>query len=212
MHRVRSLRLEVQSSSVGAVHVERGRVVLVDDFPDPIGSAEGQWSAEPQVGGRTVRQVARWRGIVVAVELADLDLIGAQDHHLAIVATTRADGTVQASVVNAGVLVHPVSGEQVIAFVTYGKVKLAHLRSRPWATVVFRAAWQWGSAEGHCDIIGADDPFPGFDPGALAELLRAVFRAAGGSHDDWVTFDRVMREERRAAVLLHADRIYSNAR
>jgi PPOX class probable F420-dependent enzyme len=144
------------------------------------------------------------------VELADLELIGAQDHHLAVVATTRADGTVQASVVNAGLLAHPVSGAQVIAFVTYGKVKLANLRSRPRATVVFRAGWQWASAEGRCDIIGPDDPFPGFDPAALAELLRAVFRAAGGTHHDWVTFDRVMREERRSAVLLHADRIYSN--
>jgi PPOX class probable F420-dependent enzyme len=144
------------------------------------------------------------------VELTDLDLIGAQDHHLAVVATTRADGTVQASVVNAGLLAHPVSGEQVIAFVTYGKAKLANLRSRPWATVVFRAGWQWASAEGHCDIIGPDDPFPGFDPAALAELLRAVFRAAGGAHDDWVTFDRVMQEERRCAVLLRVERIYSN--
>ena len=75
---------------------------------------------------------------------------------------------------------------------------------------MFRAGWQWASAEGRCDIIGPDDPFPGFDPAVLAELLRAVFRAAGGTHHDWVTFDRVMREERRSAVLLHADRIYSN--
>jgi PPOX class probable F420-dependent enzyme len=144
------------------------------------------------------------------VELADLDVIGAQDHHLAVVATTRADGTVQASVVNAGVLAHPVSDEQVIAFVTYGKAKLANLRSRPWATIVFRAGWQWASAEGRCDIIGPDDPFPGLDPAALPELLRAVFRAAGGAHDDWETFDRVMRDERRSAVLLRAERIYSN--
>jgi PPOX class probable F420-dependent enzyme len=144
------------------------------------------------------------------VELADLDLIGAQDHHLAVVATTRADGTVQASVVNAGILAHPVSGEQVVAFVTYGKAKLANLRSRPRATIVFRAGWQWASVEGMADIIGPDDPFPGFGPAALPDLVRAVFRAAGGSHEDWATFDRVMREERRSVVLVHADRIYSN--
>jgi PPOX class probable F420-dependent enzyme len=156
------------------------------------------------------RNLARRRGIVVPVELSDLELIGTQDHHLAVVATTRADGTVQASVVNAGLLAHPVSGEEVIAFVTYGKAKLANLRRRPRATIVFRAGWQWAGAEGSCDIIGPDDSFPGFDPGALPELLRAVFRAAGGSHDDWATFDRVMRDERRSAVLLHPDRIYSN--
>jgi PPOX class probable F420-dependent enzyme len=144
------------------------------------------------------------------VDLADLDVIASQDNHLAVVATLRADGTVQASVVNAGLLAHPVSGEQVLAFVTYGKAKLANLRSRPRATLVFRAGWQWASAEGNCDIIGPDDPFFGFDPSALPELLRAIFRAAGGDHDDWDTFDRVMRDERRSAVLLRPDRIYSN--
>ena len=44
---------------------------------------------------------------------ADLDLVrrlGAADHGLAVIATTRADGSVQASVVNAGVLDHPVTG------------------------------------------------------------------------------------------------------
>ena len=113
-------------------------------------------------------QLARRRHDRIAVvELEDLDLIGVQDDHLAVVATTRADGTVQASVVNAGLLAHPVSGEKVIAFVTYGKAKLANLRSRPRATIVFRAGWQWASAEGRCDIIGPDDPFSGFDPAAL---------------------------------------------
>jgi PPOX class probable F420-dependent enzyme len=146
----------------------------------------------------------------VAVELADVDAIGARDHYLAIVATTRADGTVQASVVNAGILAHPVSGEEVVALVTNGKAKLANLRSRRRATIVFRAGWQWASVEGPADIIGPGDPFPGFDPGALPELLRSIFRAAGGTHDDWATFDRVMKQERRAAVLVHAERIYSN--
>ena len=144
------------------------------------------------------------------MELADLELIGAQDHHLAIVATTRADGTVQASVVNAGLLAHPASGVQVIAFVTYGKVKLANLRSRPRATVVFRAGWQWASAEGRCDIIGPDDPFPGFDPAALAELLAPSSSRRGGPRRLGDLRPSHAREERRSAVLLHADRIYSN--
>jgi PPOX class probable F420-dependent enzyme len=144
------------------------------------------------------------------VDLSDIDRIGADDHYLAVVATTRADGTAQASVVNAGVLPHPVSGEQVVGFVTYGPAKLANLRRRPRATLVVRAGWRWGAVEGPCDIIGPDDPFPGFDPSGLPGLLRSVFRAAGGRHDDWPEFDRVMSEERRAAVLVHADRVYSN--
>ena len=116
----------------------------------------------------------------------------------------------QASVVNAGVLAHPLSGVQIVAFVTYGPAKLANLRRRPQATVVFRAGWRWAAVEGRCQIIGPDDPLPGFEPGDLPGLLRAVFQAAGGTHDDWATYDRVMREERRAAVLLTPDRIYSN--
>jgi PPOX class probable F420-dependent enzyme len=144
------------------------------------------------------------------VDLSNIDHIGAEDHYLAVVATARADGTVQASVVNAGVLSHPVSGQQVVAFVTYGRAKLANLRQRPRATLVFRAGWQWGAVEGPCDIIGPDDPFPGFDPSELPNLLRSVFRAAGGRHDNWPEFDRVMKDERRAAVLVHPGRVYAN--
>jgi PPOX class probable F420-dependent enzyme len=146
----------------------------------------------------------------LGVDLADVDRIGAQDAYLAVVVTSRSDGTSQASVVNAGVLPHPVSGEQVVGFVTYGKAKLTNLRQREQATVVFRAGWQWASVEGRTEIIGPDDPSPGFQSSGLPELLRSVFRAAGGSHDDWGSFDRVMAEERRTAVLVHADRIYSN--
>ena len=34
--------------------------------------------------------------------------------------------------------------------------------------------------------------------------------AAGGSHDDWPTYDRVMTEQRRAAVFVAPQRVYSN--
>jgi len=84
---------------------------------------------------------------VGAVDLAEIDRIGARDHYLAVVTTTRADGSMQASVVNAGVVDHPVTGERNVAFVTYGRTKLAHLRARPRATAVFRAGWQWGAVD-----------------------------------------------------------------
>lgn len=146
------------------------------------------------------------------MELRDITSLGARDDYLAVVATTRADGSVQGSVVNAGVLPHPVSGEEVVAFVTYGRVKLANLRARPRATLVFRAGWDWGAVEGNCDIVGPDDPLEGFDPDRLPELVRSVFRAAGGTHDDWETFDRVMAAERRAAVLVRPERVYTSRR
>jgi PPOX class probable F420-dependent enzyme len=175
---------------------------------------DGQWAQlQPlrTVAASDLRAGTAHRpAIVVTVKLADVGLLGAQDHYLAVVATPRADGSVQASVVNAGILGHPVSGVEVVAFVTYGQAKLANLRARRRATVVFRAGWQWASVEGRAEMIGPDDPYPGFDPAALPELLRSIFRAAGGTHDDWRTFDRVMGEERRCAVLVHPERIYSN--
>ena len=68
----------------------------------------------------------------------------------------------------------------------------------------------WVAVEGLAQIAGPDDPLPGFDPAELPELLREVFKAAGGTHDDWPTYDRVMAEERRAAVLVAPERVYSN--
>jgi len=145
------------------------------------------------------------------VDLTDVGRIAAEDSYLAVVATTRADGTVQASVVNAGILAHPLSGEPVLAFVTYGRAKLSNLRARPRATVVFRSGWQWAAVEGDGQIVGPDDPLAGFDPSGLPALLRSIFRAAGGTHDDWEAFDRAMADEHRAAVLVRPVRVYSNA-
>ncbi|HEX6312801.1 MAG TPA: pyridoxamine 5'-phosphate oxidase family protein [Acidimicrobiia bacterium] len=146
--------------------------------------------------------------------VASLDRVrdlAARDHGLAVVATSRADGSVQASVVNAGVLDHPLGGDPVVAFVARGATaKLANLRLRSSATVVFRAGWEWAAVEGAAEIAGPDDPLPGLDPAVLPQLLRDVFSAAGGTHDDWDEYDRVMAAERRAAVLVHPGRVYSN--
>lgn len=136
--------------------------------------------------------------------------IGATERNLCVVATARADGTIQSSVVNAGILPHPVTGEAVLAFVTYGRAKLANLRARPQTNVTFRAGPRWAAIEGTAELIGPDDPYPGFDAERLRLLLREVFVAAGGTHDDWEAYDRDMVETRRAAVLVKATRIYSN--
>jgi PPOX class probable F420-dependent enzyme len=144
------------------------------------------------------------------MELNDVESIAAGDGHLAVIATTRADGTVQASVVNAGIVDHPLTKEPVVAFVTYGKTKLANLRARPRLTAVFRSGWQWAAVEGRVQIVGLDDPLDGFALSGLPRLLRHIFEAAGGTHDDWAEFDRAMAEERRAAVLVRPERVYSN--
>jgi hypothetical protein len=66
------------------------------------------------------------------------------------------------------------------------------------------------SAEGQVELAGPDDLLPGVDAEGLRLLLRDVFTAAGGTHDDWDTYDRVMAEERRTAVLLTPQRVYAN--
>lgn len=142
------------------------------------------------------------------MELDDVERIAARDHNLAVVATSRADGSVQSSVVNAGVLQHPVTGLPVVGFVTYGRVKLRHLRNRPHATVTFRAAWEWAAVEGAVQLAGPDDPMPEVDAERLRLLLREVFTAAGGDHDDWQAYDRAMAEQRRVVVLVRPERLY----
>jgi PPOX class probable F420-dependent enzyme len=137
--------------------------------------------------------------------------LAAEENRLAFVSTLRADGTIQSSLINAGVLPHPATGESVLAFVTYGKVKLANLRARPQITCSFRRGWQWATVEGAAEIAGPDDPRDWLsDPDALRLLLRDIFTAAGGTHDDWDAYDRTMAGQRRAAVLIRPTRVYSN--
>ncbi|MHA6623377.1 pyridoxamine 5'-phosphate oxidase family protein [Pseudonocardia sp. DLS-67] len=132
----------------------------------------------------------------------------ARDHGLASINVVRSDGTPHASLVNAGVVEHPLTGRPVVGYVTYGPIKLRALRERPATSILWRAGWEWIGVDGRSELIGPDDPADGVDGEGLRLLLRAVFAGAGGSHDDWDTYDRVMREERRAAVLVEPTRVY----
>jgi PPOX class probable F420-dependent enzyme len=146
-----------------------------------------------------VTDLARFRRLVPA------------DHGLVVVSTTRSDGTIQSSVVNAGVLAHPRTGEECVAFVAAGRAhRLAHLRARPRTTVVIRGGWEWAAVEGPVELIGPDDPSEGIDAERLRLLLREIFTAAGGTHDDFAEYDRVMATERRVAVFVRPERVYGN--
>jgi len=136
----------------------------------------------------------------------------ALDHGLVVVSTSRPDGTIQSTVVNAGVLEHPVTGAEVVGFVAAGSSRrLAYLRARPRITVAIRAGFRWAAVEGPVELIGPDDPFDGIDAEGLRVLRRDIFAAAGGTHDDWDEYDRVMAAERRVAVLVKPERTYGNA-
>src|SRR3954464_11125070 len=81
--------------------------------------------------------------------------LGRQDYWLAVAITQRRSGEPAASVVNAGVLDHPVKGELVVAFVARGRTaKLTHLRREARATLVFRAGWQSVGVMGPVELAG----------------------------------------------------------
>jgi PPOX class probable F420-dependent enzyme len=143
--------------------------------------------------------------------LTEAATLAAADQGLAVVSTLRADATIQSSLINAGVLAHPATAAPVLAFVTYGPVKLTNLRQRPQIAVTFRSGWRWATVEGRAELVGPADPQPWLtDPDRLRVLLRDIFTAAGGTHDDWDTYDRVMREQGRTAVLIEPTRVYGS--
>lgn len=146
----------------------------------------------------------------MTLSLTDAAALAAADQGLAVVATLRADSTIQSTLVNAGVLPHPLTGAEVLAFVTYGRVKLANLRAHPQIAVTFRSGWRYGTVEGSVELIGPDDPAASVSDDRIRRLLREIFQAAGGSHDDWDEYDRVMAEQHRTAVLITPTRVYGS--
>lgn len=141
-------------------------------------------------------------------DLSSLRRLSAGDSGLATISVARSDGSVHSSVINAGVTTHPVTGADVVAAVLRGPSwKLRRIRSTGTATVLFRVGWEWASAEGPVTLIGPEDTTDGFDPAGVPQLLREVFSAAGGTHDDWDEYDRVMAEDGRTALFIELARI-----
>ncbi|MEV0796621.1 pyridoxamine 5'-phosphate oxidase [Kribbella sp. NPDC050281] len=145
---------------------------------------------------------------------AGLELIkelGSQDYWLAVLVTRRRSGEPAVSVVNAGVLPHPLTGEPVVALVARGRTaKLTYLRRDPNATLVFRAGWRWIGVSGPVELAGPDDSLPGLDAEQLRLLLRDIYHAAGGQHPDLDEYDREMVADRRTAVLLKPEGFTNN--
>ena len=90
-----------------------------------------------------------------------------------------------------------------------GTRKLELLRRGGRATVVFKDGFDWAAVAGPVRLVGPDD---GTDYGLdVPRTMRSVFEAAGGTHEDWAEFDRVMAAERRCAVFVRAEAVSSNA-
>lgn len=139
------------------------------------------------------------------IDMARVAELASTETGLCVVSTSREDGSSHATVVNAGIVSHPATGQSVVAFVARGSArKLDHIRRAGRCALTFRRGWEWAGVEGPADIVGPDDPMEGAD---LAALLRSVFSAAGGTHDDWAEYDRVMVAERRHIVMVSPHRI-----
>ena len=135
----------------------------------------------------------------------DVVAMAGSETGLAVVSMVRRDGSPHASVVNAGPFAHPVPGEPTVALVARGEsVKVKRVAGGGRVSVTFRRGWQWAGVEGPAELIGPDHPVDGID---VPQLLRDVFTACGGSHDDWDEYDRVMAAEKRTAILVTPERI-----
>jgi PPOX class probable F420-dependent enzyme len=145
--------------------------------------------------------------------LAAIRALAPAENWLAVLVTTRPDGEPAVSVVNAGILPHPRTGDPVVALVSRGRTaKLRNLRSTLRATLVFRSGWQWVGVSGPAELAGPDDLGLGLDAEGLRLLLRDIYTAAGGQHPDFDEYDREMVADRRTAVLVTPARVHANPR
>ncbi|WP_324194581.1 pyridoxamine 5'-phosphate oxidase family protein [Nocardia blacklockiae] len=133
------------------------------------------------------------------------------DYGLSVAITLRPEGTPHATVVNAAVIPHPITGTDVVAFVSpSATVKLANLRANPAIALTIRSGWQWVTVEGKTQLVGADDPNPDIDAEKQRLLIREIFGNAGVTQD-WDTYDQVMRDKRGTVVFVTPTRVYTNA-
>lgn len=139
--------------------------------------------------------------------LHDLAELARLEQGLGVVSTLRADKSIQSSVVNLGVLSHSISGADVVVFVCTARSSSPASGCDPgWPGPALRMAL--GNVGGHNRDLGPDDPYPGGDANNRCLLLREVDATAGGAHESWDEYDRVLATERRAAVLVRPERIY----
>lgn len=123
------------------------------------------------------------------------------EQHSSVVTSVAPSGAAQSTIVRAG----PYEGQ--MAFVVRGDTtKLRNLALNPNCTVLtVTPDWRkYATIEGQASLHTPDNT----EAEELRLLLRAVFAAAGGTHDNWDEFDRVMKDEGRAAVLVTPDRVY----
>ncbi len=123
-------------------------------------------------------------------------------NHRGVVTTYRKDGAAQMSILLCG------EHHGKVVFVVRGNTaKLANLRRDPRCSVLsVKPDWsEYVVVEGVAETRSWDNT----DAEELRLFLREAYRACGGGeHPNWEGYDRVMKQERRAVVLVQPERIY----
>ena len=145
------------------------------------------------------------------LHLDDLRRFLADETGLATISTVQQDGRVLSSIANCAIIPNPLTGDECVALVSMGTAaRLKHVRRGSEVTISVRRGWNWIAATGAADLIGPEDNVESVDPEALRLLLREIYQAAGGMHDDFDAYDAEMLKSRRAAVLVTPTRIIGN--
>ena len=130
---------------------------------------------------------------------------------LVTVSTTQVDGRVLSSVVNCGMIEHPLTGATCVAFVSGSRAaRLKHIDRGSQVTITARRGWAWSSVTGPADLIRPEQVPESIDKEQMRLLLREVFHAAGGVHDDLEEYDRAMAQEGRVVVCVTPERVLGN--
>lgn len=130
------------------------------------------------------------------VDLADA-LAFLREHHRAVMATTRADGTTQMSPVTAGVD----GADRVVVSTREGAYKVRHLRALPYAAIcAFTDAFfgEWVQVEGPVEVVSL--------PEAMEPLVE-YYRSLRGEHPDWAEYRAAMEAERRVILRMAVQRV-----
>ena len=121
-------------------------------------------------------------------------------NHRGVLTTFRRSGATQMSILLCG----PYRG--TVAFVIQDSTAmLANLRRDPQCSVLAVTS-DWSGyivAGGEASI----HDWGNTDPEQLRIMLREVFLASGGHHDNWEEYDRVVMAEQRAVVMVRADNL-----
>ena len=126
-----------------------------------------------------------------------------QENHMAVATTITSAGRAQATVVSAG----PYEGK--MAFVSRGdtlKVKHVRRNGRCAVTCINPANMRYATVEGAATVHGFDNT----EPKVLLAMLRAAYIAVGRDPGRMGDFDKTMRDENRAVILVSPDSVYGS--